>query len=83
MHAPLPDQHRWLCSVLREHCRHYGLPSNWHAMNAFYDEVRRGWYRALQRRSQRGLTWERFNQWLTRFPLPRAHIGHTREALAG
>lgn len=83
MHAPLPDQHRWLCSVLRGHYRYYGLPSNWHAMNAFYDEVRRGWYRALQRRSQRGLTWERFNQWLTRFPLPRAHIGHTREALAG
>lgn len=83
MHAPLPEQHRWLCSVLRGHYRYYGLPSNWHAMNAFYDEVRRGWYRALRRRSQRGLTWERFNQWLTRFPLPRAHIGHTREALAG
>jgi RNA-directed DNA polymerase len=83
MHAPLPDQHRWLCSVLRGHYRYYGLPSNWHAMNAFYDEVCRGWYRALRRRSQRGLTWERFNQWLTRFPLPRAHIGHSREALAG
>jgi len=83
MHAPLPDQHRWLCSVLRGHYRYYGLPSNWHALDGFYDEVCRGWFRALRRRSQRGLTWDRFNQWLARFPLPRARIAHTREALAG
>ena len=83
MHAPLPDQHRWLCSVLRGHYRYYGLPSNWHALDGFYDEVCRGWFRALRRRSQRGLTWDRFNQWLARFPLPRARISHTREALAG
>jgi len=83
MHAPLPDQHRWLCSVLRGHYRYYGLPSNWHALDGFYDEVRRGWFRALRRRSQRRLTWDRFNQWLACFPLPRAHIFHTREPLAG
>jgi hypothetical protein len=49
MHAALPDQHRWLCSALRRHYRYYGLPSNWHALDSFYDEVRRGWFRALQR----------------------------------
>jgi len=47
MHAPLSDQHRWLCSVLRGHYRYYGLPSNWHALDGFYDEGRRGWFRAL------------------------------------
>jgi RNA-directed DNA polymerase len=83
MHAPLADQHRWLCSVLRGHYRYYGLPSNWHALDGFYDEVCRGWFRALGRRSQRRLTWDRFNQWLARFPLPRARVFHTREALAG
>ena len=83
MHAPLPAQHQWLCGVLRGHYRYYGLPSNWHALDGFYDEVCRGWFRALRRRSQRGLTWDRFNQWLARFPLPRARISHTREALAG
>ena len=82
MHTPLPEQHRWLCSVLRGHYRYYGLPSNWHALDGFYDEVCRGWFRALRRRSQRGLTWNRFNQWLERFPLPRAGIFHTRETLA-
>jgi len=78
----LPEQHRWLRSVLRGHYRYYGLPSNWHALDGFYDEVRRGWFRALRRRSQRRLTWDRFNQWLVHFPLPRAGIFHTREALA-
>ena len=52
-------------------------------MDGFYGEVRRGWFRALRRRSQRHLTWDRFNRWLDRFPLPRARIFHTREALAG
>ena len=78
MHAPLPEQHRWLSSALRGHYRYFGLPSNWHALDGFYDEVRRGWFRALRLRSQRRLTWDRFNQWLARFPLPRAHICHTR-----
>ena len=63
MHTPLPEQHRWLCSVLRGHYRYYGLPSNWQALDGFYDEVCRGWFRA-RRRSQRRLTWDRFNQWL-------------------
>ena len=47
MHTPLPEQHRWLSSVLRGHYRYYGLPSNWHALDGVYDELRRGWFRAL------------------------------------
>lgn len=31
-------------------------------MNGFYQELRRSWYRALRRRSQRRLTWPRFRQ---------------------
>lgn len=83
MHVPLPDQHRWLCSILRGHYRYYGLPSNFQALDSFYREVCRGWFRALRRRSQRRLTWDRFNAWLVTFPLPQARISHSREALAG
>ena len=83
MHGPLPEQHRWLCSILRGHYRYYGLPSNAQAMDGFYHEVCRGWFRALRRRSQRRLTWGRFHEWLTTFPPPRACIMHSREALAG
>ena len=81
-HAPLAAQHQWLCSVLRGYDRYDGLPSNWHAMDGFYDELCRGWYRALRRRSQRTLTWDRVHQLLERFPLPRASITHPRAALA-
>ena len=78
MHAPLSAQHRWLCSVLRGHYRYYGLPTNWPSMNGFCEEVRRGWYRALRRQSQRRLTWTRFRQLLERFPLPTPSIAHPR-----
>jgi hypothetical protein len=56
---------------------YYGLPSNWHRLGTFYDEVCRLWYRVLSRRSQRWLAWSRFKQLLERFPLPRARI-HAR-----
>lgn len=82
MHAPVGVQRDWLASVLRGHYAYYGLPSNWHRLNTFYDEVRRLWYCVLNRRSQRRLSWARFNALLERFPLPRASITHPRPATA-
>jgi hypothetical protein len=70
MHAPVGVQREWLARVLRGHYAYYGLPSNWHRLDTFYDEVRRLWYRVLNRRSQRGLSWSRFYVLLERFPLP-------------
>jgi group II intron reverse transcriptase/maturase len=81
-HFPLAQQHRWLVSVLRGHYAYYGLPSNHSALDAFYEEVKCLWYRALRRRSQRGLTWSRFKRILELFPLPKPRITHSREALA-
>ena len=75
-------QHRWLCSVLRGHYRYCGLPSNWDPVNGFYQELCRSWYRALRRRSQRRLTWPRFQLLLERFPLPPPTITHPRPARA-
>jgi len=79
MHAPVRAQHGWLSSVLRGHYAYYGLPSNWPRLDSFHQAVTRRWYRVLRRRSQRGLTWERFNALLARFPLPPARITHSRE----
>ena len=42
--------------------------SNWDRLGAFYQETRRIWYRALNRRSQRRLSWERYVHLLERFP---------------
>ena len=80
IHAPVPEQHRWLCSVLRGHDAYYGLPSNRHALASFHDEVRRIWFRALSRRSQRSLTWVDFNALTVRLPFPEPRITHVRKA---
>ena len=69
-HEPVRDQHRWLCQVLRGHFAYFGLPSNFRALAAFAHHVRRIWFRALYRRSQRRLTWAAFEALLDRFPLP-------------
>jgi RNA-directed DNA polymerase len=63
-------EHEWISAVLREHFAYYGLPSNMRAMASFACEVSKLWHRALARRSQRGVTWDRFNRMLNIFPLP-------------
>jgi group II intron reverse transcriptase/maturase len=75
-HTPIADQHTWLSQVLRGHYAYFGLPSNFRLLNAFHRQVRDLWYRALRRRSQRGLTWDQFARLLERFPLPRPRITH-------
>jgi RNA-directed DNA polymerase len=70
MHSPVAQQHEWLSAVLRGHFAYYGLPSNMRSMVSFAYEVRRLWLRVLARRSQRGMTWDRFNRLMKAFPLP-------------
>jgi len=70
VHAPIGEQHRWLCSVLRGHYAYYGLRSNLASLATFYQEVCRLWFGVLRRRSQRALTWFDFARLLTRLPLP-------------
>ena len=75
-HLPIPDQGRWLASVVRGHLAYYAVPGNIDAVSAFRDEVRRSWREALRRRSQRSrLTWERFGRIANRW-LPPARIVH-------
>ncbi|EQD39517.1 RNA-directed DNA polymerase (Reverse transcriptase), partial [mine drainage metagenome] len=59
-HLPIPVQGRWLASVVRGHLAYYAVPFNSDALVAFHTQVRRHWYRALRRRSQRTrLNWSR------------------------
>ena len=75
-HLPIPEQGRWLASVLRGHCNYYAVPDNFKALNAFRYRIVRHWYKALRRRSQRHrLTWERMNRLVKRW-LPTARILH-------
>ena len=75
-HLPIPEQGRWLASVLRGHLAYYAVPGNSRAVQAFRSQVTRYWLKALRRRSQRHrLNWERMDR-LARRWLPPAHILH-------
>jgi group II intron reverse transcriptase/maturase len=76
MHLPIPEQGRWLASVVQGHMAYYAVPGNIQAVAAFRDQVRRYWRRALRRRSQKTrINWERMSRIATRW-LPRARVMH-------
>lgn len=76
-HASVPEQQRWLSSVLNGHYRYYGVPTNYRALAQMYRAVHQVWYRSLQRRSQRARwTWHEQQAFAVRFPLPRPRIQH-------
>lgn len=76
-HVPVPDQGKWLRSVVNGHLNYYGIPGNRQATDTFRTEVMRDWFKALRRRSHkaRSLTWERFKR-LVRMWLPTAKVRH-------
>ncbi|WP_300303941.1 group II intron reverse transcriptase/maturase [Anaerosolibacter sp.] len=55
------------------HCRYYGITDNNSSVSNFIDEVKRLIYKWLNRRSQcKSFSWDKFNLFLKRYPLPRA-----------
>ena len=77
MHLPIPEQARWLVSVLRGHYRYYAVPDNIQALSAFRRQIIRHWRTALRRRGQRPtkVTWERMWRLTDRW-LPQPQILH-------
>ena len=47
MHHPIPEQGRWLASVLQGHYNYYAVPDNSEALRGFRDAVIRHWRQAL------------------------------------
>jgi group II intron reverse transcriptase/maturase len=76
MHQPIPEQGRWLASVVRGHMAYYAVPGNTKAIAAFRDQVTRHWYKTLRRRSQKTrLDWMRMHRIAARW-LPPARVMH-------
>jgi RNA-directed DNA polymerase len=76
-HLPFKEQYRMLCLKLRGHYQYYGIRSNYHQLEAVYQQVLKGWWYWLNRRNRRrDLEWEKFKRILTIFPLPRPRIIH-------
>ena len=75
-HWPIPEQGRWLASVLRGHFNYDAVPGNIDLITAFRDQIRWHWIQTLRRRSQRHrMTWERYSR-IERKWLPPARIVH-------
>ena len=73
LHATIPEQGKWLKSVVTGYCAYHAVPTNIQALGLFRYHVMRLWLRTLRRRSQKDkMTWERLSKiagdWL---PKPR------------
>jgi RNA-directed DNA polymerase len=73
---PIPDQGKWVRSVLQGHFAYFAVPGNTDAVEAFRSQVIRHWHRALRRRSQRTrYTWNRMGRLVSRW-IPSVRVRH-------
>jgi group II intron reverse transcriptase/maturase len=73
-HAPVSWQHEKLSQKLHGHWGYYGVSGNFRAVCAFRWKVGRIWKYWLGERSQRRMTWAKFQNLVQRYPLPRARV---------
>jgi group II intron reverse transcriptase/maturase len=76
-HIPVPEQGKWVRTVVQGHLNYYAVPGNKQALETFRTQTARNWLHALRRRSQkaRNLTWERFKNLVATW-IPTARILH-------
>ena len=76
MHDTIPEQGRWLKSVVTGFNAYHAVPTNLRAIAAFRYHVMNLWRRTLRRRSQKDhLTWERMTKIAAAW-LPKPRILH-------
>lgn len=75
-HRPIPEQGKWLASVMRGYYAYHAIPGNSGKLNQFRLHLSRRWFASLRRRSQkRRLNWGRMNRLIKRW-LPTPRISH-------
>ncbi len=76
-HVSLKEQQKTLRAKLHGHYSGYAVTGNYRAIKQFYQAAVHRWKYWLERRSQRsGMTWERYNHLLRRYPLVKPRIVH-------
>ncbi len=89
MHRPIPEQGKWLKSVVQGYYNYFAVPTNNPAMATFRTRIAELWRRSLTRRSQKGAkTWPQItrlvNDWLPKpsvlhpWPSVRFAVTHPR-----
>ncbi len=67
-----------LSSKLRGHYQYYGVSENYAGVEQFYKSTVKMVRKWMNRRSQkRKMSWDKFNQYLQHYPLPRPRIVHS------
>ena len=82
----LPTRQWWktLKAKLRGHFEYYGVSGNFPAIAKYYSIAKRLAKKWLNRRSQkRKMSWEKFNKYIERYPLPQPRITHDFYTLTG
>jgi RNA-directed DNA polymerase len=75
-HASIVEQGRWLGEVVRGYFYYHAVPTNLNILRGFLKDVRRLWWQALRRRSQKDRTsWASLGKMAKRW-LPKAKILH-------
>ena len=76
-HKPVPEQGRWLRSVVQGFFNYHAVPGNCRALDGFRTQINRAWLRALRRRSQKGqkLNWHRMKRLIATW-IPAAKVLH-------
>lgn len=75
-HDSIPEQGKWLGSVVRGYFAYHAVPRNKPALSSFRRAIGRLWWQALRRRSQRDRTTAERMSWLARRYLPPVRILH-------
>jgi RNA-directed DNA polymerase len=74
---PLKEIWKIFCSKLRGHVQYYGVSHNLQSVEKFLYESTRIAFKWLNRRSQRtSFTWDKFDLFMEKNPLPQAKIVH-------
>jgi RNA-directed DNA polymerase len=70
-HKAVKEQHAALVRRIQGHFNYFGVNDNQRCLKALVEAVKRSWFKWLNRRSQRSqMTWERFNDMMSVYPLP-------------
>lgn len=79
----LQELHGWVSIMLMGHYRYYGVSDNSRQLQCYHHKIKECYYKWLNRRSQRrSFTWESFDKYLRRHPLPMPKIYHNLYHLA-
>ncbi|WP_246476508.1 hypothetical protein [Salicibibacter cibi] len=74
-HSPLYDQAEIINKKLQGHYAYYGVAGNFQSLVKVYEATVKYWRKMLSSRSRKGyVTWEKFHELRTLFPLLRPKI---------